>query len=596
MTQLESYLAYYLQREQPGYAVLVTGAWGVGKTFQVMKAIPQAERYYVSLFGLQSPDDVYAAVLATMFPKTEKIKRIAGNIDATGVEVSGLGSLNFGKLASGLVGALLRNEVKADRVIIFDDLERCALSIRETLGVINTYVEHHGCRVLVIAHDEKLAKEFSDAKEKIFGQTIAVEPDIASAFSSFSSAYINPKNADFIKAHEQLIVDIFISSDVKSLRVLKHTIEDLARLHAALSPAHIAHSQAMIELVSLFVASSLEVRAGRLKREDLITRTSAGLSYAVRRISRKNEGQLEEPAIVRANQRYKTVNFDSRVIGEDLLSRILVDGSFDTNAIQASINDSSFFIKPAEAPAWKVFIQFDDLQDDVVEKSRGMLQEQFINRTIESSGELLHLFSLRFMMAENKLLPESLRMVEKSCKLYVDDLLAQGRIEPLPFMSIDSESITRSFGGFTYWVTEKYSKHFSSVVTHLMAARQIALESRLSELAPSLLELMQSDGIAFFEKIAYTNNGDNTFASVPIFASIDPKEFVKSWLRTPSKHWHRIQAGLNSRYGSGLLQGSLKKEAAWIKQVRRQFENEIRKASGIRKLRLRRALPNAPQD
>lgn len=39
MTPLESYLAYYEARHKPGYAVLVTGAWGVGKTFQVQKAL-----------------------------------------------------------------------------------------------------------------------------------------------------------------------------------------------------------------------------------------------------------------------------------------------------------------------------------------------------------------------------------------------------------------------------------------------------------------------------------------------------------------------------------------------------------------------------
>ena len=46
-THLESYLEYYLSLESPGFAVLVKGPWGTGKTFQVKKFIPEAKRYYV---------------------------------------------------------------------------------------------------------------------------------------------------------------------------------------------------------------------------------------------------------------------------------------------------------------------------------------------------------------------------------------------------------------------------------------------------------------------------------------------------------------------------------------------------------------------
>ena len=36
-TQLEHFLNYYKKTESPGYAVLVTGEWGTGKTFQVQQ-------------------------------------------------------------------------------------------------------------------------------------------------------------------------------------------------------------------------------------------------------------------------------------------------------------------------------------------------------------------------------------------------------------------------------------------------------------------------------------------------------------------------------------------------------------------------------
>lgn len=54
MTHLDEYLKYYSTLDAPSYAVLVTGAWGTGKTFQVLECIPKEERIYVSLYGVQS--------------------------------------------------------------------------------------------------------------------------------------------------------------------------------------------------------------------------------------------------------------------------------------------------------------------------------------------------------------------------------------------------------------------------------------------------------------------------------------------------------------------------------------------------------------
>lgn len=596
MTQLENYLEYYVKQKAPGYAVLITGAWGTGKTFQVMRAIPESDRYYVSLFGLQSTDEVYAEVLATMFPRSEKIKKSTRKIDDTSIEVPGIITIPAGKILSGFVGALFRSNVKTDRTIIFDDLERCALSIKETLGVINRYIEHHGCRVVVLAHDEKIAEDFSQAKEKIFGQTIAASPDVNSAFDAFTQVFSTYTNRNFIKLHKKFIIDIFNSSEVKSLRVLKHVIEDLIRLHTTLLPKHIQNYDAMKELIGLFTATNLEVRAGRINRDDLKTRTSTNTGYLVKQALGKNKDDLPIPAIVKAIHRYKLVNLESRVIGEDLLASILIDGFFEHSTIQESLDESAFFIKPTEAPAWKIFMQFDDLDDNIVEQALASLKTQFANRTITSYGELLHIFSLRFMMVENSLIAGSLDDVEKDCKLYVDDILNQNRIEPLPYNWTSSVSVGRSFGGFAYWIKDTYKQHFNNVVEYFIQARKSAQETLLTKESSHLLELMHQDDMAFFEKITFTNTGENTYASVPIFASVDPQDFVKRWMHAPVKNWHLIQLALNSRYESGLLKSSLQKEAEWIEKVQIEFQKEIESANGIRKLRLQRAQIKNPQE
>ena len=56
---------------------------------------------------------------------------------------------------SNAVGGLL--SVK-DSILIFDDLERCDCPINEILGYINTFVEHNGMKVILIANQKEIGK------------------------------------------------------------------------------------------------------------------------------------------------------------------------------------------------------------------------------------------------------------------------------------------------------------------------------------------------------------------------------------------------------------------------------------------------------
>jgi hypothetical protein len=45
-----------------------------------------------------------------------------------------------------------------NQLIIFDDLERCSISIPDTLGYINQFVEHKDCKVIILANEDELLK------------------------------------------------------------------------------------------------------------------------------------------------------------------------------------------------------------------------------------------------------------------------------------------------------------------------------------------------------------------------------------------------------------------------------------------------------
>lgn len=171
----------YVDEDLYNYAVMIDGEWGCGKTYFIKENLcgkleeheknkAKDEHYrekrivYLSLYGVKSVDEVSKQILMESYlSKTGKAKGILKK----GAEVTGsmLPMLFDIMKAKGLeldadnvsnaVGGFL--SVK-DSILIFDDLERCDCPINEILGYINTYVEHDGMKVIIVANQKEIGK------------------------------------------------------------------------------------------------------------------------------------------------------------------------------------------------------------------------------------------------------------------------------------------------------------------------------------------------------------------------------------------------------------------------------------------------------
>lgn len=582
-SHLKDYLEYYKQLTNPGYAVLVTGDWGSGKTHQITQILKEKEIYYISLFGSQTTEEIYSTVYAKMHPGLALTKNVAKSTDGAGA-----GPVNVGGLVAGLANAIIRDHVKNDKIIVFDDLERSKIDTNDLLGIFNKYVEHHKCRVIVLAHDKKIAETFKGSKEKVFGQTIVITPQTSQAFDSFAGDIKNTATAKIIKKLKQVILDIFNESATYSLRILKHSVEDLSRLLDILTSQHKSNEEALVEFSSLFVALSLEVRAGRLDEDNLRNRSDTIFRY---QMAANRDPKTARPAIYDAVERYKSIDLGNRILNDNVLILLLVKGIYSTPLVHESLNESLYFTKAADLPAWMVFMKFDELSESDSRTAAEKLISQFEVRTTTTPGEMFHLFALRFLLSEMTLIPQSFEQVEEDCKKYIEDLLDQKKIQPLrAHLQVWGEAFSDGFGGFTYWVEESYKPHFSRVTGHFREAESRATVQSYPEFAKTLIALMSSDGAKFAEKISQTNGGNNEFANIEIMPSIKPIDFVQEWMGSPAQNWRHISRGLEQRYSSGQLSSSLKSERAWISEVIQLIDREKNKAIQIRKKRLSRVL------
>jgi hypothetical protein len=141
---LADYIKYYKSLKEPGFAVLVTGEWGTGKTYLMKQLLPwdrdDKQSYYVSLFGLKSTADVDAALFTEAHPTLSLVQKGVKEVGEAGRGLSGF-SFGIGGALPGvanLISTLMRKEIDTSRPIIFDDLERSSMGTpQEVLGVIN---------------------------------------------------------------------------------------------------------------------------------------------------------------------------------------------------------------------------------------------------------------------------------------------------------------------------------------------------------------------------------------------------------------------------------------------------------------------------
>jgi hypothetical protein len=602
---LADYINYYRGLKKPGFAVLVTGEWGTGKTHLIRQLLPwegeDKQSNYVSFFGLKSAAEVDAAIYAEMYPRRSALQeRVKGVGEATrGVSVHGYSAGGIIDGGANLISAYMRKEIDTSKPIIFDDLERSSMETdKEKLGVINYYVEHKHCRVIVIAHDEKLVGEIVDAKEKIFGQTIRIEPDANAAFKQFKTQLADNETALVIARLERVILDVFINSETKSLRILRHVMLDLQRLFETFEKRHIENERAIQDLVPLFVALAIGTRTNSLDAESLKNRQGARLKRELQIIESSRGGKEVNPSkFETARKNYTNVDLENQVLNDDVLIDMLVCGRFDKDAIYASLDNSTYFAKAGELPPWRKVIAFDNLPDNVVEEAKSAMEQQFSTRSVTEVGEMLHIFALRMMMAKHGMLANTVEEVAEESKSYVDDLLTEGRL-PAPNEDEFDDSIRMSGShGIGFWTEDSYQDLFAGVVTHLRAQRNVALERTYPALANQLLEMLATEPRGFAGAISYLPGGTQKFAGLPIMKVIPVEKFVGAWRNAPngeSEAWHWTRRGFEQRYQNPaflLPSGPLASEAEWVRAVLEKMRGCAEAETGFRRFRIQRFIP-----
>ena len=229
----------YIRKENTEYAILIDGKWGVGKTFfiknslkvKLQKEIKKTCRYkgiiYMSLYGIKDITQLENKIIYSIIENgiLSNNERKTSKMLINGAKTY----INSLEKKDSIMDLIKMFQEISKYIIIFDDLERCMISITELLGYINELIEHKNVKTILIANEDKMAevessyqnKEYYEIKEKLIGEVIYYNPNIEIILDYICDEEKEQLISRIIKDNKYKIIEIMQKFNYKNIRTLK---------------------------------------------------------------------------------------------------------------------------------------------------------------------------------------------------------------------------------------------------------------------------------------------------------------------------------------------------------------------------------------
>lgn len=267
--ELTAYIKNYLENDKTRSAIMLTGAWGRGKSYYIQNVLANElnkcnyDIAIVSLYGLKTIAELNKSIYLELRAKktlkklaskkknkeTKKNNKLFNWLCKHGKEAAS-GTALLGKtIIKGVAGFFnvpvefsdkdlekLYTSINLNgKLIVLEDLERSGIDIIEIMGYVNNLVEQDGVKVLLVANENeiikyevkeetdkdgkkiqkkvstKITEEYLRIKEKTVSDTISFYADINDSVENilrlFNNHYFNEALKEKTDAGIPLIVD-----------------------------------------------------------------------------------------------------------------------------------------------------------------------------------------------------------------------------------------------------------------------------------------------------------------------------------------------------------------------------------------------------
>ena len=556
------FLNRYKDDPDPQYAVLLDGKWGCGKTFFIKNWLDtfQTENedeltpMYVSLFGVQTIKQINDTINGLLFPfMNSKVYKIG----KTFTKIVASAALRFNvdydgdKKSDGTVDFKLdplmdllndkKKELKGRRILIFDDLERANIGVKELYGYINRFVEHNRFKVIVVCNSTEITDKetFNRFREKIIGRTFEIHSDIDAAINSFANEI---PVSYFVQRHILAIKEAFKLTGYSNLRVLRQSIRDFNQIFQGI---HIDNgnpyqNKKLFHFLIRFVVLYSEMSTSN---KDIIANWKQ--KYAQSLASDRPEMLELKRRISAIQQKYQPLEIKH---GMDIF-REINDITLIPDYCMKGIDLVDYLnakLVPTERESWDCLYQYYDMNNEDFERQYAMTESAVLNGSFRNYQDQLKAISILIELSDLGIKEMNSKVLDTS-KAYVEKLIADISSSD-SFADIKSNIINLLSSINQVSDNNELRKKFNSSLNGIFATKLTELEHHYTEILENLSDDNLLELVDSMDKMLPDRS--YSYQSYPIFKDANPEQVAKRILslsNASKSHFYRF---LNRRYGA----------------------------------------------
>ncbi len=579
------YLDYYLGLEVvPYYAVMLRGNWGSGKSWFIknyIKGKNEEDFLYVSLYGVTSYKEIEESFFQQLHPVlASKGMKLAGKIlkgllkttvkidlDSNGKDET---SVNSGIPDINLPDYLRNIDSK---IIIFDDLERCAIAISNIMGYVNQFVENNGLKVIIIANEDEIirldkhrddSKAYLSIKEKLIGKSFDVFTDFDSAINDFIAETTNLESKKLLEENGDLFKQLFSVAGYNNLRHLRQTILDFERFHKFLPKNFEEKPDLVKHIIDLFCSMSFEIKKGKIIENDIKYLLS---SFSLSKEENENKSEIQE-----IKEKYPVYRLYFHPIPSEIWIKFFKSNIVNIESLNLSIQNSVYF-KDENTPNWMKLWYYFEMEDDEFNVLYNSVAREFKELKILDKYELVQITCLLVSLSNKKLIRKTEKELLKIAKANIKNLKRTGNLK----IDKHEEFPSHSSHGLQYSGLElDTNKEFLAYITQ----QADSLKFDYPAIAQDLLQTMSFSVNEFLNKILLNGGTNNLYYDVPVLIHINSKKFVSEFLKLTNKEKRKFDNSFQNRYKFDQYNLLLIDELDWLKEIYLLLDKEKKKREG----------------
>ncbi len=540
---INEFLDYYLNLNEPQYAVLLSGKWGSGKTHFIKQFKEKNKSSYkfvhVSLFGLRSKEDIHKQVIFKLFGLEDD--NLAKATDFIGKFIKGILDKYAGvniALSDIPIDVALKRETDKKVIFIFDDLERIDTGLSEVLGYINILVEELGQRVILLANEDEIKdRQFYDTfKEKTIGKTFQIEQDFDTAFIIFTSALKESK--DMLRNNQLVIKTVFDMAGYKNLRSLRQGVLDFDRLMSQFELKFKTHSELMVEFIQIFFALFFEMKNGKF---DILTLKDVSM-LRVGKMLNDNKPNKELTIIEKLFQKYNFLSYELLLSNENWID-LLTKGNISATMISLDLNRSRYFFRE-QKEEWVMLWHYMWIEEDEFETALKQTLLKLKNNEYLEPTVIMQVLGIFLELIEKKIYNRKKDQLVDDIKKYVDVNIRELKgIYTLNDYELD--------GHYTYYgYRSEESDEFKHLKDYLLEQADNFRNEGLVEKGNLLIQYLSENKTYEFADMLTAERNKEILYRLPVFSLIKPQAFFDALLRVENKNMRDVLDVLKNRYQS----------------------------------------------